>query len=319
MIVCFRNEAPRLTTCLQAILQQRYAGPFEVLAVDDNSGDGSAELVRQLQRKFSAERLRLLSPPPTRPGKKDALTFGIQAARYERLLLTDADCRPASELWLREMTLPLNHHQVVLGVGDYYAPAGWPARLQAFEARYVALKYLAFARSGYPYMGVGRNLAYRKDFFRAAGGFAQHADLPGGDDDILISQHAPATATTTVTAAKARTLSVPQPSWRSFLRQRARHQSAGAFYRPQHQLALGCVALTHGLFYLLGLYLLFSSWWPLLWLIYGFRMLLVMRAHRQLSLGTDLRWRWYELVVYDATVCFLYLYLILPQGRQPSW
>lgn len=280
VIVCFRNEAANIENCLARILAQRYAGTFELLAVDDNSTDHSADIVRRLAAEHP-DKLRLLRPGPTRPGKKDALSFGILNARYEHLLLTDADCRPRSNDWLRLMTAPLRGGaEVALGVGEYAVGSGTVDHFQRFEAFYVAVKYLGFARHGLPYMGVGRNLAYRKSFFLRSGGFAEHTDLPGGDDDLLVSNNALPTGTACVTAGPARTVSSLSGSWSIFLRQRMRHQSVGFRYRPVHQALLGLLALSHGLFFLLGLFLLFTVWWKIALLIYALRLLLVYRAYK---------------------------------------
>jgi cellulose synthase/poly-beta-1,6-N-acetylglucosamine synthase-like glycosyltransferase len=282
VIVCFRNEEAMLQNCLASILKQEYAGDFEIVAVDDNSTDNSANIVQKLIAE-TGDQLRLLQPGPTRPGKKDALTFGINNASHEHILLTDADCLPGTTNWLRLMTAALRSGtEVVLGVGEY-SGAGHQAvdHFQRFEAFYVAIKYLSFARLGLPYMGVGRNLAYQKSFFLRSNGFAEHTDLPGGDDDLLVGNNARAGGTACVTHPQARTVSSLAGSWSVFLRQRMRHQSVGFRYRPVHQLALGLVALSHGLFFLLGLFLLFSAWWRLALLVYGLRFFLVFVTYRK--------------------------------------
>ncbi len=285
VIVCFRNEEAQLQSCLESILKQEYPGGFEVLAVDDNSTDRSAAIVHELATEHGGQ-LRLLQPGPTKPGKKDALTFGIHNAHHEHILLTDADCLPHTPNWLRLMTRPLRAGaEVVLGVGEYSAEAHKLVdRFQRFEAFYVAIKYLSFARLGLPYMGVGRNLAYRKSFFLRSGGFSGHADLPGGDDDLLVSNNAQASGTVCVTHSGARTASSLVGSWAVFLRQRMRHQSVGFRYRPIHQVALGLVALSHGLFFLLGFFLLFSAWWKLALLAYALRLLLLFSTYRKSGL-----------------------------------
>ena len=283
VIVCFRNEELTLEACLRSILEQGFSGIFEILAVDDNSTDSSAAIVKRLATQD--DRLLFLTPGPTRPGKKDALTFGIRNARHEHLLLTDADCIAATNKWLQLMTAPLRQGaEVALGCGLYKAGAQKELSLwQSFEAKYVLLKYMGFARRGLPYMGVGRNLAYTKTFFYKAGGLEAHADLPGGDDDLLIGSAALPQATTRVTHPDSITLSSSAKTWKEFLRQRMRHQSVGFRYRTIHQVLLGLLAMSHGLFFLLGFYLLFTPWWWLALVIYTLRFLLVHYVFRQVS------------------------------------
>ncbi|MFK8163169.1 MAG: glycosyltransferase [Lewinella sp.] len=281
VIVCFRNEETNLEACLRSILKQEFAGAFEVLAVDDNSTDGSATIVKQLA--IQDARLRLLAVGPTRPGKKDALTFGIHNARHEHVLLTDADCTAATNQWLHLMTEPLRQGaEVALGIGFYSTNGQNKLSLwQSFEAKYVLLKYMGFASRGLPYMGVGRNLAYTKTFFNNAGGLEAHADLPGGDDDLLIGGTASPQATARVVHPNSITTSAPATTWNEFFRQRMRHQSVGFRYQPIHQLFLGLIALSHGLFFFLGFCLLFTPWWWLALGSYGLRFLLVHPAFRQ--------------------------------------
>ena len=261
LIVCYRNEARKLGSCVPALLAQDHPD-FELLLVDDHSTDGSADLAAALTA--GDPRVRRLRPPgPTRPGKKDALGYGIAAARHERLLLTDADCQPAGPDWLRRMTAPLAaaDYELVLGAAPYAGGASFLHRWQRFEATYTALQYLGYARRGRPYMGVGRNLAYCRSLYRRAGGFAAHADRAGGDDDLLVNAAARPRTTARVTDPAAWTYSAPSDSWAAYLRRKFRHHSVGAAYDRGTQLRLGLLALTHGLFYLSLLGLFLAGYW----------------------------------------------------------
>ncbi len=253
LILCFRNEAERLAKYVPLLLTQQYPR-FELLAVDDYSTDHSALIIAALAAKDS--RLRLVRPPkPTRAGKKDALSYGISQAQYPLLLLTDADCMPNSNTWLQQMTAPLRCPaaaiNLVLGYSPYHTSSagGWLNDFQRFETRYTAFQYLGLARIGYPYMGVGRNMAYHRSFFEAADGFQSHAHLAGGDDDLLVGQQARNRSTATVTHFSAWVWSEPSPNWLDYFRRKFRHLSVGAHYRPLHQILLGGLAASHVLHY----------------------------------------------------------------------
>ncbi len=319
VVVCFRNEAGGLERCLSGILAQRHPD-FEVIAVDDHSTDGSATIVRRLQ--LSHPNLRLVRPGPTRPGKKDALRAGIDAARHDAFLLTDADCAPASPHWISRMTAPLPlGFELVLGCSPYLPAPGLLNRWQRFEATHTALQYLGFARREMPYMGVGRNLAYTRTFFSRNGGLQAHGDLPGGDDDLLVNANARPDRAVCVTDPAAWTYSAPTLRWSDYLRQKLRHQSAGPRYRLVHTVVLTVLALSHGLFFLLGFLLLFSPFWSVAVAAYVFRSI---RVHDCLShpgvrqfMGGGAGARGIGLL--DAALAPFYLFLsvatVLPAGR----
>lgn len=280
VIVCFRNEEANLENCIDRILAQSFPGEFELILVDDNSTDNSLSVVHPFVIRY--DNVRLLDPGATRPGKKDALAYGIAHARYEHLLLTDADCVPASSHWLWSMTEPLRLGQeLVLGVSPLFPGkrSGLLAYWQWFESVYVSLKYLGFAYRYRPYMGVGRNLAYTKGFYERSGGFAAHADLPSGDDDLLVSVNADPKLTARVVNPAAWTHSVGQPTWRNYFRQRSRHQSTGVHYPTSTAWWLGAVAFSHGMFYLLGCYLLFTEYWWFALCCYALRWVCLLLAY----------------------------------------
>lgn len=319
IIVCFRNEEATLGPLLEKIIAQTYPGRWELVLVDDNSTDASASVVHPYAIRY--DNVRLVEPGPTRPGKKDALTYGIRHARYDHLLLTDADCVPASSHWLWLMTEPLRWGQeLVLGVSPLVRGrvGGWLGRWQYFESVYVSIKYLSWAANGRPFMGVGRNLAYTRAYFDRVGGFTTHADLAGGDDDLLVAGNATAERTARVTDPAAWTHAAAQPAWADYFRQRARHQSTGGRYPKSVAFGLGLLALSHGLFFLLGFVLLFTSWWQCALLAYGLRLFAVSAVFRRpfagAAAGAEGGWksgvRWAgTLILGDALVGPMYLYL----------
>ncbi|MGB3800896.1 MAG: glycosyltransferase [Lewinella sp.] len=273
VLVCFYNEAPTLEACLRGILSQQHAN-FELIAVDDNSTDESGVIAARIAGED--DRLRIIDPGDTNPGKRDALRAGLRAAEHDLVLLTDADCVPASDDWLSYMTHPLTRSdEVVLGCGPLRGGSGLLAAWQRYEATYVALHYQGLARRGLPYMGVGRNLAYQRTFFRRAGGLPPADQLAGGDDDLIVGHHSRARTTARVTDPAAWTYTTPVPTFTGYVKQKLRHQSVGLHYRGAHQAMLIGLALSHGVFYLTGFILLFTPVWP--WAVgaYALRALLV--------------------------------------------
>src|SRR5690606_6247461 len=107
--------------------------------------------------------VRVDQTPPHINSKKFALTLGIKAAKHDWVLFCDADCRPASNQWIHSMSTYFQETtKIVLGYSPYVAAPGWLNRFIRLETTITAMQYIGFASAGMPYMGVGRNLAYRK-------------------------------------------------------------------------------------------------------------------------------------------------------------
>ncbi|HBB48124.1 MAG TPA: glycosyl transferase family 2 [Flavobacteriaceae bacterium] len=250
VIVCAKNEAERLDVLIPQILNQNYPC-FELLIVDDHSSDRTQQVLTYWKKIDSrVQCVKFDRKNEAVQGKKAALSYGINRAKYELLLLTDADCTPGSEHWISAMTTPFVYGKsIVLGYGAYLKQPGILNALIRFETSLTAGLYLGQALSGRPYMGVGRNLAYRKDFFYTQNGFKSHEHIPSGDDDLLINHGANAVDTAVVIEPKAFTWSAPKESWWSLVRQKRRHQSTAHYYRKSTKLMLGLYSGSLMLFY----------------------------------------------------------------------
>mgnify|MGYP000085037227 CR=1 FL=1 len=104
VIICAKNEAENLQDHLPYILQQQY-DDYEVIVVNDASTDDTAKVLNEFQQEHTHLRVLTIHANEERSmrGKKYALSKGIEAAKYDLLLLTDADCRPSSEHWVERM------------------------------------------------------------------------------------------------------------------------------------------------------------------------------------------------------------------------
>ena len=160
VIVCARNESENLQRFLPSLFQQDYP-QFEVVVVNDCSYDDSEEILEAFAEQYSNLKIvNLVEHEKYRHGKKFALTLGIKAAKYDLLLMTDADCEPLSDQWISSIQRNFtNETDIVLGYSPYFKKGGFLNSFIRFEAFVTALNYFSFAMVGKPYMGVGRNLA----------------------------------------------------------------------------------------------------------------------------------------------------------------
>jgi len=104
VVICARDEANNLANTLPGVLVQEYSTTHEVVLVNDNSEDETKYLLDEFKKSFkNLNPVMLTQEAKMIAGKKFPLSMGIKSAKNETLLLTDADCLPASEHWMRLM------------------------------------------------------------------------------------------------------------------------------------------------------------------------------------------------------------------------
>jgi glycosyltransferase involved in cell wall biosynthesis len=253
VVVCAFNEADNLLSNLKSLAGQRYPD-YEIILVDDGSTDETPRILKEFQDEFNSEKrpVRVLRIPPSDShGKKYALSRGIEMARKENILLTDADCRPSSSHWIKKMVSGLEGaSEIVLGYGAYRKiPGSLLNKLIRYETLMTALQYFSYALQGQAYMGVGRNLAYKKVLFEDAGGFKTHLDVRSGDDDLFVNEVATSKNTVICDHPDAFTISEPKGELSSWLRQKRRHITTSKHYKAKQKLKLGVFYLSQIGFY----------------------------------------------------------------------
>lgn len=94
IIVPARNEENTIRRCLTSLLDQDFV-QYEVIAVDDNSTDTTADIIKELACSHPSRdrlhRVHVQELPAGWSGKPHAIHIGVQKARGEWLLFTDAD------------------------------------------------------------------------------------------------------------------------------------------------------------------------------------------------------------------------------------
>lgn len=275
VIVCARDEAANLANNLPGILIQEYDSTHEVIVVNDNSFDESKYLLEQLKKEYKQMQVvELTQEAKMIPGKKFPLSIGIKTAKHEILLLTDADCVPATENWINSMQNAYHDDtEIVLGYGAYHKKKGMLNKIIRWETYHSALQYLSYALADIPYMGVGRNLSYKKIVFFRQKGFSAHNHLPGGDDDLFINAAATKKNTKINIDADSFTLSNPATSWQQWKNQKSRHYTTSKFYKPLHKFLLALYAFAQFIFYPLFIASLIFYSWKLSLIILGIKLL----------------------------------------------
>lgn len=257
VVVCARNEEDNLKRFLPQLLQQDYPD-YEVVVVNDLSGDETAVVLEALQKEHNHLRVFTLSQHLNFfSGKKFPLSLGIKATRHEHLLLTDADCYPKSDQWIRTMMQGYdNDTEVVIGYGAYEKRKGLLNALIRYETLKTAVQYFSYALMGMPYMGTGRNLSYKKTLFYRVGGFVSHYKVASGDDDLFVNKAADKGNTQVVYKKESHTVSQPETSFGKWFTQKGRHLTTGKLYKKRDKKWLGTYALSKTALYALFIVLM---------------------------------------------------------------
>lgn len=289
ILVVGRNERTNLERLLPRLANQQYHD-FDIHLVDDASEDGTPEMVRELMSRFPLIYLHVL---PGHSGKKQALETGLQFLDRELVLLTDADCLPASEKWISLMVEALSPgSDAVLGYSPYVMQEGRLNEVIRLETAYTAALYFGFAQKNLAYMGVGRNLLYRRKALVNAFRPDAHQGLKSGDDDLTIQELTRKGRLNYRFDPPSWVYSRPEKSWKAWLDQKKRHVGTARHYRPLHQVLLlmwyGSLTGT----WIFGLLAAFS--FPLILLLWigfkGIGFLLILRP-MLLSFGVPLPFR----------------------------
>lgn len=320
VVICARDAADQIEKNLPGVLAQSYKTTHEIVMVNDNSRDDTKYLLEGLYKDFKQLHIVELKQEAMHiPGKKFPLSMGIKAARHEILLMTDADCIPASENWIKRMQDAfVGGIEIVLGYGAYKKQKGILNRFVRFDTFHTALQYLSAALAGKPYMGVGRNLAYKRELFFRQKGFAAHHHLPGGDDDLFINGCADQMNTAIVIEPDAFTYSDPPASWSQWFSQKERHNSTGKYYKRKDRLRLGLYMTSHFFYYPLLLLSFFTFDWK--WVLGVFLVKLLIQSlifYRSMKkMGEkDL---FPMLIIWDIWMFFYYLFFISALWKKPK-
>ena len=316
IIVCAKNEYHNLKDKLPAILNQDYPN-YEVIVVNDQSIDDTAILLKKLEKQYpNLVVVTIEKHINKRPGKKLALTLGIKTAKYEYLVLTDADCLSNSKNWAMQMCSNFNSADIVLGYGGYEKKKGLLNKLIRFDTFNVAQQYLSYALVGQTYMGVGRNMAYKKSLFFENKGFANHLHIPSGDDDLFIQEIATKNNVSIEINEKAHTTSTVIEKWGEWAYQKRRHITTAPLYKTKFKVLLALYPYAQFLFWTtLLLLFLFKAPIQLCTILLGIKIILsylvnykAMKALRVM----DLYWIHpvYEIVHLCIQVIFVLLNII---------
>ena len=276
VIICARNEAENLKKFLPSVLEQKYPD-YEVIVVNDCSEDNSDEILGVYKNRYPHLKISSVNKDPRfTHNKKFAQFIGIKAARNDILLFTDDDCHPVSDKWIQTITSHFDEStELVLGYGGYSKRRGLLNKYIRYDTFAIALQYLGMAVRGIPYMGVGRNLAYKRSLFFRKKGFGKFNHIMSGDDDLFVNTNSQRSNTKVEFRPESHVLSAPPPSLKSWFNQKKRHLSTAPYYKARDKILLITEPVSRFLFYISFILLLVlnNTIWQYVLIIFGLRLL----------------------------------------------
>jgi cellulose synthase/poly-beta-1,6-N-acetylglucosamine synthase-like glycosyltransferase len=237
VVVVARNEENRIQPLLDSLVQQQYPRHLlECMVVDDHSEDGTVALVESYSNR-GIRLLRLADVPSDLQGtspKKQGITQAIQETSGSLIITTDADCKMGPN-WIASIVARYEKDRpdmLVMPV-RMHGGRGLAAVFQTLDFMMLQAITAAFHGLKKPVLCNGANLAYTREVFESAGGFAGNSHLASGDDLFLLHKitSMPTRKVGYHLSDEALVDTLPESGWIAFFRQRIRWGSKTRHYR----------------------------------------------------------------------------------------
>ena len=172
---------------LPVLLGQEY-DDFEII-VTDLSGDvefGEAlAVIAEHNPRFNVTRMVRDARFPI--SDKMAFNVAIKATRYDNILLTTVDSRPASLQWIARMARGFDGAGIVIGYCGMEGASAFSSRLIRLDNAARAIRWLSAAMHGKPYRGTLQNIGFTKALYFGNGGF-NYLNMNIGEDDLFMQK-----------------------------------------------------------------------------------------------------------------------------------
>ena len=260
IIIPFRNEATHLPDLLKTIETLNYPKHlFEIIFIDDNSEDDSAEIIRKAinSNPFIKTAIRIIqNERTTNSPKKDAITLAIRNAKHDWIITTDADCQ-LPKFWLDSFDeyIQKNDTICVAAPVTYNGNTSLLSRFQTLDI--LSLQGATIGGFGIqkPFMCNGANLAYTKAIFNQVHGFEGNTNIASGDDIFLLEKiiQTHPNQLHYLKCEHAIVSTKPQPNWSELIAQRIRWASKTSAYNSRFGKLTGLIVLLMNLYIIIGI------------------------------------------------------------------
>lgn len=252
IIIAAKNEEDSLDKLFNSLSSLNYpSNKHEIILVNDNSSDNTFKLAKEQSALLDNTIVINAEEAEGLQAKRAALATGIKKARFDNIVITDADCI-VSPNWLKYYSEAFKKHDFIIGIAPLMNKGGLPGLISTFENLRNHILVFVFTKLGIPYSASARNFGFRKAGYEEVGGYKTSSESLSGDDDLLLREAIKAKMKIgLLNSPFASVYSNSKSSFREYLKQRARHTSASHYYLPGRKLILS-------LWHLINLLIVFS-------------------------------------------------------------
>lgn len=240
IVVAAKDEEKNIINLLDSFLNLDYPkDKFEIIIIDDNSVDNTIAILESYSEKIP--NLKIISAGEKKfPAKKGALETGINAAAFDYIVLTDADCK-VPQYWLQYFSNKFDTGADFIFGNVIYTNKknSFAGFIQQFENFRSKLLYFSAAKLNFPYSAAGANLGFKKEAFFNLKGYSQISKSLSGSDDLLIQMAYRHNLKVDFIIEEDATVETESISnFNSLLKTKARHTSASYYYSIKAKLFL---------------------------------------------------------------------------------
>lgn len=236
IIIPFRNESGVVLDCLKSLEEQDYPKEkYEIIFVDDFSDD---DAVFKLNAHKKLSNTKIISVPKDfqkLSPKKRAVQFGIDQAKGEIIVTTDADCRH-QQTWLSAMISAFDETiGFISGPVKFSNSNSFWGKVQQLEFGGLVLSGAGLIGTATPTICNAANIAFRKSAFTFVNGFDDNKHLASGDDEFLMQKIAKSNKYSVrfLFSEQAVVQTEANKTINKFIQQRKRWASKGLFYNDK--------------------------------------------------------------------------------------
>lgn len=304
LIIAVKNEEKNVRSLINSLDNQNYPiENFEVIFIDDNSTDRTYDKIKELISDKTNFTL-LKAGNKKYAGKKGTLDIGINSAKNNLIVITDADCKPEQD-WLLNIAGKLDYgFDFVFGIAPLQSGKLLVKKISAFENLKNTFLTISAVGLNIPYSAAARNFAFRKKSFERLGGYKNTTETLSGDDDLLLREAVKNKMLIgTITETGSFVFSDSPGSFDEYFAQKKRHLQTSHHYLLKQKLFLAVWHLTNLVSLLSVLFVFVSLYFALpfiIKIIYDFYILL--RHQQELGHSFKLYELLYLIFVYEIFV-----------------